>query len=451
MTPLSHARKAIREADALLITSGAGMGVDSGLPDFRGDNGFWKAYPPFADKGIGFAEMANPKWFFNDPLVAWGFYGHRLNLYRQTMPHQGFQLLLEAALQMKHGYYVLTSNVDGQFQKAGFAPERMVEIHGSIHHLQCSAPCAEKIWSAKDLQMEVDPIRFQANSPLPACPDCGSISRPNILMFGDRAWVEKRSAKQELRFDRWLESIQDKRLVIVECGAGTAIPSIRFISSQIAKKPGRTLIRINPQDHEVLLTEISIPAGALEGLRQIFNSDASQHSYTLSLSDNLPIVLEHIDAYLAEQTFKVAIYVGFLEEPIMRMLHSYFPQGKGISMIPLRGGPTPSVYNAYYDEEGPLPEWLFNEICEGWDCAELLVWNGPLTKTVLRQGIASIGKIGKQMAKEGFPVFLRTIILLGQAATAAGHSSYQWTEYSGFTIGVRIRPLSNSSTASALS
>lgn len=162
-------------------------------------------------------------------------------------------------------------------------------------------------------------------------------------------------------------------------------------------------------------------------------------------------MIERIDADLNNHTFKVAIYIGFLDEPIMRMLGSHFPQRNRISMIPLRGGPTPSAYDAYCEQEGPMPDWLFNEICEGWDCAELLVWNGPLTMTVLRQGIASIGKIGKQMAKEGFPVFLRTIILVGQAAAAAGHPSYQWTEYPGFTIGACIRPQSNNPTSSAQS
>ena len=272
MTSFSQARKAIQEAEALLITAGAGIGVDSGLPDFRGDNGFWKAYPPFADQGIGFAEMANPKWFFENPLIAWGFYGHRLELYRQTIPHQGFQLLLDAALQMEHGYYVVTSNVDGHFHQAGFAPERIVEIHGSIHHLQCAAPCSEKIWPASELQMKVDSVSFQGCSALPSCPDCGSILRPNILMFGDRAWVEKRSSKQERGLDRWLESIYDKRLVVVECGAGMAIPSIRHISSQIARKPLRTLVRINPRDHEIAPGELAIPTGALEGLQQLFSA-----------------------------------------------------------------------------------------------------------------------------------------------------------------------------------
>jgi len=55
-----RAARAIRDADALLITAGAGMGVDSGLPDFRGSEGFWRAYPPMAKLGISFVEMANP-------------------------------------------------------------------------------------------------------------------------------------------------------------------------------------------------------------------------------------------------------------------------------------------------------------------------------------------------------------------------------------------------------
>src|SRR5688572_19817664 len=85
------AAKAIRGADALLIGAGAGMGVDSGLPDFRGNEGFWNAYPPF--RGMSFAQMANPVWFARDPELAWGFYGHRLQLYRETHPHEGFSLL----------------------------------------------------------------------------------------------------------------------------------------------------------------------------------------------------------------------------------------------------------------------------------------------------------------------------------------------------------------------
>ena len=79
-THLEHAAEAIRNADALLIGAGAGMGVDSGLPDFRVPEGFWKAYPPF--RGRRFFDLSTPHWFQTDPVLAWGFFGHRLNLSR---------------------------------------------------------------------------------------------------------------------------------------------------------------------------------------------------------------------------------------------------------------------------------------------------------------------------------------------------------------------------------
>src|SRR6516164_1681415 len=115
---LKRAAEAIKDADALLISAGAGMGLDSGLPDFRGTQGFWRAYPAIAKLGLSFEEMANPAWFREDPALAWAFYGHRLNLYRDTAPHAGFSRLLEIGKSKPHGYFVFTSNVDGHFQRA---------------------------------------------------------------------------------------------------------------------------------------------------------------------------------------------------------------------------------------------------------------------------------------------------------------------------------------------
>ena len=90
-----QAAEVVKNADALYITAGAGIGVDSGLPDFRGNEGFWKAYPPIKKLGISFIDMANPSWFDENPPLAWAFYGHRLNLYRETKPHIGFNQLPE--------------------------------------------------------------------------------------------------------------------------------------------------------------------------------------------------------------------------------------------------------------------------------------------------------------------------------------------------------------------
>lgn len=57
---------------ALLIIAGAGIGVDSGLPDYRGPDGFWRAYPKLAEKGISMEHMSSTQWFTEDPLFAWG-------------------------------------------------------------------------------------------------------------------------------------------------------------------------------------------------------------------------------------------------------------------------------------------------------------------------------------------------------------------------------------------
>ncbi|MEK6238796.1 MAG: hypothetical protein N2C14_29120, partial [Planctomycetales bacterium] len=181
---LRRAADLIRDADALLIGAGAGMGVDSGLPDFRGDQGFWKAYPPF--QGRSFSEMSNPSWFYRDPEQAWGFFGHRMNLYRAAEPHAGFEILLRWGQAKPLGCFVFTSNVDGQFQKAGFRENDVVECHGSIHYLQCRDRCSasQPSWSDSSEEVAVDEETIRATSALPACPDCGGLARPNILMFG---------------------------------------------------------------------------------------------------------------------------------------------------------------------------------------------------------------------------------------------------------------------------
>ena len=87
------AAQLIADADALLVGAGAGMGVDSGLPDFRGTEGFWRSYPALGQRGLKFYEVANPRTFDTDPALAWGFYGHRLALYRGTKPHAGFEII----------------------------------------------------------------------------------------------------------------------------------------------------------------------------------------------------------------------------------------------------------------------------------------------------------------------------------------------------------------------
>ncbi|MFC5137641.1 NAD-dependent deacetylase [Actinomycetospora rhizophila] len=248
------------------------MGVDSGLPDFRGPEGFWRAYPPYRRLGLRFEEIADPEHFDDDPELAWGFYGHRLALYRRTDPHAGHTVLRRWA--DRWPARVFTSNVDGAFQRAGFADETVTECHGAIGTLQCTAPCHEGTWSADGVDVAVDEDTMRARPPLPSCPRCGRVARPNILMFGDGAWVPGHHEAKETAHRTWLRGLDARRLVVVELGAGTAVPTVRR-HAELAAAASGALVRINVRE---------------PGIR---------HGRGIALASGARATLEAIDAALA--------------------------------------------------------------------------------------------------------------------------------------------------------
>jgi len=253
---LDAAASALADADSLLITMGAGMGVDSGLPDFRGPEGFWRAYPALAALGLRFEEAANPRWFYEDPTLAWAFYGHRMHLYRDTVPHVGFGIL--RAWAASRPSFVFTSNVDGQAQRAGFAADQVYEVHGSIHWLQ-RLDGEGGVLSADGVVVDIDPARFRAREPLPTCPRTGARARPNILMFGDADWEQSRAAAAHDRYQRFLGA-RGRRPAVIELGAGTAIPTVRWESARASA--GGSLIRVNVREAQGPPGCISLPGGA---------------------------------------------------------------------------------------------------------------------------------------------------------------------------------------------
>ena len=114
---------------------------------------------------------------------------------------------------------------------------------------------------------------FQARN-IPLCPNCNEVARPNILMFGDWSWNERRSNTQEQRYKKWIKQIErlNQKLAIIEMGAGTAIPTVRMVGDNLSKRlPNASLIRINPRESEVALVKnILLDCGALDGLKKIF-------------------------------------------------------------------------------------------------------------------------------------------------------------------------------------
>jgi NAD-dependent SIR2 family protein deacetylase len=270
--PFAAAAEAIGAASAVLFTSGAGMGVDSGLPDYRGTQGFYREYPPYAKAGLNYQSLAAPKWLTLDPTLIWGYFGHRLDLYRATPPHEGFAIIRRWGERARDGYFAVTSNIDDHLQRAGFVEDRIMEGHGSLFFLQCMSECGVGIYAARDARVAWDSDSLRSTGPTPVCPACGAPARPNVLMFGDSGFDATRVNAQHARVQAWLEramSAKGARLVVVECGAGTAVPNVRLFSEREAARYRGRIIRINPREPRVPEGHVSIAEGALAALRAI--------------------------------------------------------------------------------------------------------------------------------------------------------------------------------------
>jgi type I restriction enzyme M protein len=188
--------------------------------------------------------------------------------YRRTVPHPGFTHLKRWGEAKRHGYSVFTSNVDGQFQRAGFDPLCINECHGSLNHLQCIEPCCEAIWSADEFAPDVDESSCLLCSALPRCPRCGGIARPNVLMFGDWEWIDARQREQSARLEDWL--VRVSRPVVIELGAGKAIPSVRLFCERVISEFGGRLVRTNPRDADVpSQQDVGLEMGPLDGINAL--------------------------------------------------------------------------------------------------------------------------------------------------------------------------------------
>lgn len=265
---LNYAVALIRQADGILITSGAGMSVDSGLPDFRSVGGLWNAYPPLKKFNLQFTDIATPLVYKQHPELAKWFFAHRLNQYRQTKPHEGYEILKRWAESKQHGYFVFTSNVDGHFRKAGFLESRIYECHGTLDRLQCVNNCQNRSWWSDSYHPITDDEKCIVLSPEPICPHCGGLARQNVMMFNDYTYCEDYQLGKYALLNEWLRKTQ--RPVVIEIGAGKVVPTVRSFSERIAKQKKGGLIRINPMDAGVpKMHFLSLEMKGLEALRAI--------------------------------------------------------------------------------------------------------------------------------------------------------------------------------------
>jgi NAD-dependent SIR2 family protein deacetylase len=268
MNELETIKTWLESANAIVINTGAGMGVDSGLADYRGNGGQWGQVENDTEKSI--FEVVNPQAFVENPAYSWKLFGQRIKEYAETKPHNGFTILRNWIKTYNLDYFCLTSNIDGHFQKSGFAKENIRELHGTLTYFQSSRPnLTREIWKN---ELSGDEIIANAEKGVfPTCPVSKVAARPNVYMFRDDTYVDTRTKEQDARFQLFLERNKGKNILVFEIGSGPHVQTVRVKTRMLRTEYGAKIVRINPKDYAMKAPNIGIPKGALQALTEIDN------------------------------------------------------------------------------------------------------------------------------------------------------------------------------------
>lgn len=254
------ANKWIADADAVLICAGAGMSVKDGEMVYTNPDDFAKAYPWFPK--WGYKTSYEAMGLVNDrsvPISAkWALFAkHMDNMRWKFTPNSGYQQLRE--LVGDKSYFVLTSNVDACFERAGFDKSRIYTPQGEWTYVQCVKPChKDSVFESRPyLDAIVPNISSDGNVPLdliPSCPRCGGQMFGNVRAGSN--FLHSKYESQSLALQRWMEDQirSNKTIVVIEIGAGFNTPTVtRFPVESFSRELGERarFIRINPSDPQV--------------------------------------------------------------------------------------------------------------------------------------------------------------------------------------------------------
>ncbi|HEY83717.1 MAG TPA: RNA polymerase subunit sigma [Chloroflexi bacterium] len=221
------------------ILSGAGISAESGIPTFRGPEGYWT----IGAREYFLEEMATQAMFRQQPDEVWRWYLYRRNVCRQAKPNKGHLALarLEAALEDR--FTLITQNVDGLHLRAGNSLARTYQIHGNIDYMRCASECSAAVYpipEAMPLKSKDDPLS-DADRQLLRCPKCGSPTRPHVLWFDEYYNEDYYKFNSSLRV-----ASQTDLLIVVGASGATNLPNQ---VGRLVQTRGGLIIDINPQSN----------------------------------------------------------------------------------------------------------------------------------------------------------------------------------------------------------
>lgn len=220
----------------VVVLTGAGVSAESGIPTFRGEEGYWVAggrnYRPM--------ELATRAAFSRQPWVVWSWYLYRRAVCRAASPNVAHRALALLEHGLGDDFTLVTQNVDGLHRRAGNSLARTYAIHGDIDWMRCFEECTTAL---HPLPPEI-PAAFEKDRPLDErtsallrCPACGALARPHVLWF-DECYDEAR-----FRFESSLEAVAAANLLVVVGTAGATNLPTQMVD--LALQTGAHVIALN--------------------------------------------------------------------------------------------------------------------------------------------------------------------------------------------------------------
>ncbi|MBI5864604.1 MAG: NAD-dependent deacylase [Planctomycetes bacterium] len=234
--PIRQAAELLAGASSIVISSGAGMSAESGVPTFRDENGYWSRFNP--------AELATVAAFRKAPARVWEWYRLRRQALAKVEPHAGHRKLAEWESRVP-GFTVVTQNVDGLHHRAG--SRNVVELHGRLDEVRC-VHCAFVRRDLEDLGAE------------PHCPTCGDWLRPGVVWFGEMLPTGA--------FEQATAAVERCDVLIVIGTSGVVQPAASL--AELAASHGAKVVEINPAETPISsLAHACVRSGCRDAIVEI--------------------------------------------------------------------------------------------------------------------------------------------------------------------------------------
>jgi NAD-dependent deacetylase len=236
MDELIAACRRAREGNVIALT-GAGVSAESGIPTFRGKDGYWtigaREYHP--------QELATHAAFVAMPWDVWSWYLYRRGVCRRAQPNPAHAALVRLDAALGDRFALVTQNVDGLHRRAGSPEARTFPIHGDIDQMRCAVDCVATRWPIPDAVETPDKGTSISDSSraLLRCPSCGGMARPHVLWFDE--------SYDEPRF--FLDTVRDvsTRAALVIVAGTSAQTNLPWQVVTIASRAGATIVDINTE------------------------------------------------------------------------------------------------------------------------------------------------------------------------------------------------------------